>query len=139
MGRRNRKAIRNARALRDSELSPEEIANEFAGDLPEEVAARHRPDEIPPNARGPEGSAGGERHAVGDITGGTSVGGLGGSNMGDGTPNPDELDSAVGSDDFDHQFDSDQEDAYAGRAGGAVGGTPANKRVRGGSDTRPTR
>lgn len=78
-------------------------------DEPESVVAkRHRPDENPPNMQGSPGSGAGERHAVGGVTGGTPVGGLAGTNEGHGDPDPDEIDEAVGSSDFDRQFDADQ-------------------------------
>lgn len=101
-----------------------------------EISARHRPDEVPPNRRGPAGSAGGDIHAAGSPLGGSAVGGLGGTNFGDGDPDNADIDAANGSGNFERQLDADEEPAYAGRAGGAVGGSPANKRVSGGKPPR---
>lgn len=102
-----------------------------------EVQSRHRPDERPPNERGPAGSGGGDRHGVGAPMGGTAVGGLAGTNVGHGDPENADIDAAGGGGDFDRDLDADQEQAYAGHAGGAVGGTPANKRAVGGQPPRP--
>lgn len=106
-------------------------------DSPAEISARHRPDEVPPNQRGPAGSAGGDIHAAGSPLGGSAIGGLGGTNFGDGDPDNADIDAAAGSGSFDRQFDADEEPGYSGHAGGAVGGTPANKRASGGQPPRP--
>lgn len=69
--------------------------------------------------------------AAGTPGGGTEYGGLGGTNLDDGDPVRAPIDRAMGSDargDEDEQGDQ----AYAGSSGGAVGGTPANVRARGG-------
>jgi RNA polymerase-binding transcription factor DksA len=73
-------------------------------------------------------------HAAGSPGGGTAIGGLAGTNTGGGEPDDAELDSAMGSGNFDVNINSDQElaPAYAGPTGGAVGGTPAGKRATGG-------
>lgn len=74
----------------------------------------------------------GDVHAAGTPGGGSSVGGLAGSNMGHGDPDVADLQDAMGSGDSDArvaQADSDRT-PKSGRAGGAVGGTPANKRNR---------
>jgi hypothetical protein len=78
-----------------------------------------RPDPVP---------AGDE--AVGTPGGGTEVGGLAGTNIGDGSPDNADLEKAMASGDRG----PDSEDGgppYAGHAGGAVGGTPAGKRSSG--------
>ncbi|MFL5341642.1 MAG: hypothetical protein ACJ8F7_15975 [Gemmataceae bacterium] len=94
-------------------------------------------DDVPPGATkrafnrenlggGPEGSPLGDRHAVeeDEIPGGTEYGGLAGSNVGDGTPLSDEG--------REHEDQLDQADGpYAGHAGGAVGGSPAEGRATG--------
>ena len=103
-----------------------------------EIAARHRPDELPPNHRGAPGSAAGDPHAAGAPAGGSAVGGLGGVNVGDGDPANADIDAAGGGGNFDRDLEIDDESAYAGRSGGAVGGTPANKRTVGGRDAPPT-
>jgi hypothetical protein len=100
------------------------------------VASRHRPDEVPPNQRGPAGSSAGDRHAAGSPMGGSAAGGLGGTNVGHGDPDNANIDAAGGGGDFERQLDDDEEQAYAGRSGGAVGGTPANKRVSGGHEAQ---
>jgi hypothetical protein len=71
-----------------------------------------------------------DRHAAGTPAGGTEVGGMGGSNVDDGTPQPADLAevSATGA----HPPEADDAQAYSGAAGGAVGGTPAGGRARGG-------
>lgn len=78
----------------------------------------------------------GDIHAAGTPGGGTAIGGLAGTNTGDGTPD-DDLEEAMGSGNFDVETDSPEEEAegFSGISGGAVGGTPANKRASGG--TRP--
>jgi len=100
---------------------------------------------------GDPGSGAGERHAAGTPGGGTEVGGLGGSTVGEGAPENADLDAALGSATSDSDLeegtanqvlDTDtgqirEADApYAGSAGGAVGGTPAGKRSRGGRTHR---
>jgi RNA polymerase-binding protein DksA len=75
----------------------------------------------------------GDRFATGTAGGGTAFGGLAGTNEGRGDPDVAELSAAHAN------SEAELEDAYAegeedtprsGRAGGAVGGTPANKRSR---------
>ena len=72
----------------------------------------------------------GDRHAAGTPGGGTEVGGLGGTNIGDGAPENADLDEALGS----GVEEEEQEDGpYGGVSGGAVGGTPAGGRSSGGN------
>ena len=72
-------------------------------------------------------------HAAGTAGGGTAVGGLAGTNIGAGTPGDAGLEEAMGSGNFDvEQVDAEDNGAYAGISGGAVGGTPAGKRASGG-------
>ena len=72
-------------------------------------------------------------HAAGTAGGGTAVGGLAGTNIGDGAPTGAGLEDAMGSGNFDaEEADAEDDNAYAGATGGAVGGTPAGKRARGG-------
>jgi hypothetical protein len=69
--------------------------------------------------------------AVGTSGGGTEVGGLAGTNIDDGDPVLTNLDRAMGSD----ARGEDSEEGgppYAGRSGGAVGGSPAQVRASGG-------
>lgn len=82
-----------------------------------------RPGETPD--RTPEGI-----EAAGTPGGGTEFGGLGGTNIDDGDPVRAPLDRAMGGDTGDEN--SEEEQAYAGFSGGAVGGTPANVRASGG-------
>jgi RNA polymerase-binding transcription factor DksA len=85
------------------------------------------------NATAPEKPLGarGDIYAAGTAGGGTAVGGLAGANMGHGDPDAADLQDAMGSSNFD--VDEARENPNAprsGRAGGAVGGTPAGKRTK---------
>lgn len=72
-------------------------------------------------------------HAAGTAGGGTAVGGLAGTTIGEGAPSGAGLEDAMGSGKFDaEEADAEDNDAYSGISGGAVGGTPAGKRARGG-------
>src|SRR5688500_12046547 len=87
------------------------------------------------------GGARGDVHATGTPGGGTAIGGLAGTNVGGGSPAATGLEAAMGSGTADAPTDTDGEDlpeAISGPSGGAVGGTPANKRARGGR-TRATK
>jgi len=76
-------------------------------------------------------------HAAGTAGGGTAVGGLAGTTIGDGAPTGAGLEDAMGSGNFDaEEADAEDSEAYAGPSGGAVGGTPAGKRARGGRTHR---
>jgi len=73
----------------------------------------------------------GDVYAAGTAGGGTAVGGLAGSNQGNGEPVVAEVDDATGSGNFD--IDDDRVDDHtpqSGFTGGAVGGTPARKRAK---------
>ncbi len=73
----------------------------------------------------------GDIHAAGTAGGGTAVGGLAGSNEGDGDPIVIEADEAMGSGSFDIDDDRpDENTPMSGFTGGAVGGTPARKRAK---------
>jgi RNA polymerase-binding transcription factor DksA len=73
----------------------------------------------------------GNIHAAGTAGGGTAVGGLAGSNEGDGEPVVIELDEATGSSNFDIDDDRPEDNTpMSGFTGGAVGGTPARKRAK---------
>jgi DnaK suppressor protein len=69
--------------------------------------------------------------AAGMAGGGTAVGGLAGTNSGDGDPADVDLEKATTSGRFKPEAEATNS-GYAGSAGGAVGGTPAGKRVAGG-------
>lgn len=73
-----------------------------------------------------------DRHAVGTPGGGTAVGGLAGTTIGDGAPTGAGLEDAAGTGNFDVILEEEDSQEYGGPSGGAVGGTPANKRARGG-------
>jgi RNA polymerase-binding transcription factor DksA len=83
-----------------------------------------------------------DNHAVGTAGGGTAVGGIAGTNIGAGEPTDSVLERAMGSGNFDVAIESEPvgperqaeevKGGFAGHSGGAVGGTPANKRARGG-------
>jgi DnaK suppressor protein len=81
-----------------------------------------------------------DTHASGTPGGGSAVGGLAGTNVGGGEPTRARLEQAMGSASFDLALDAagseDMSEAFSGPAGGAVGGTPANKRARGGKAAR---
>jgi hypothetical protein len=81
----------------------------------------------------------GDRHAAGTPGGGTEVGGLAGGNAGAGGPDEHLLEEAFGAGGSNAGGEADEEPAYAGRHGGAVGGTPANRRARGGRTGRGLR
>lgn len=101
-------------------------------DTPPRGRAGLRPDENPPGIASPGGA--GDIHAVGTPGGGLAAGGLGGTNSGGGSPDGVDLDDAMGA--GIHDLSGELEDAgepYAGPSGGAVGGTPAGKRVAGGT------
>ena len=71
-----------------------------------------------------------DRHAVGTPGGGLASGGLAGSNEGNGDPRISELQTAAGSsyaDSADHR--EDPAVPQSGRTGGAITGTPADKRA----------
>ena len=68
--------------------------------------------------------------AVGTPGGGTEVGGLGGTNVGDGAPENADLENTFESPD---RYDVEEDGPpYSGHSGGAVGGTPAEGRASGG-------
>jgi RNA polymerase-binding transcription factor DksA len=70
-------------------------------------------------------------HAVGEPGGGTAIGGLAGTNVGRGDPVLGELEEAMGSGDYDaDDARGDPDEPRSGRGGGAVGGTPVNKRAK---------
>lgn len=83
-------------------------------------------------------AAGGEPapdiHAAGTAGGGTAIGGLAGTNIGEGDPDDGDLEDALGSSHFDEELDDDHVDtsAYGGPTGGAVGGSIADLRATGG-------
>jgi len=56
-------------------------------------------------------------------------GGLGGSNAPDGAPDG-LLEDQMGNGNIDHLGEESPDEPQSGRSGGAVGGTPAGKRVR---------
>jgi hypothetical protein len=80
---------------------------------------------------GPPGSPLGDRHAAGEPAGGTEIGGLGGTNIGEGSPDNADLERPMGSGLADDDIE-EEGPPYAGPSGGAVGGTPAEGRSSGG-------
>lgn len=75
-------------------------------------------------------------YGIGTPGGGSEVGGLAGTNEGDGAPDDDaELSAAMAGEDLDNGPVDENEDgtAYGGISGGAVGGTPAEGRSSGGN------
>jgi hypothetical protein len=92
-----------------------------------------RPDELAPG----QNSDDHDTLAAGTAGGGLAAGGLGGTNLGDGSPDDEtDLENAFGSGIYDDVDRADErgrvggEEPQSGRAGGAVGGTPAGKRVK---------
>src|SRR5262245_391135 len=82
-------------------------------------------------------------HASGTPGGGTAIGGLAGTTLGKGDPADKRLEDAMGSK-FDVEIESKDGDeleteAFSGPSGGAVGGTPANKRSKGGKSPRKSK
>ena len=78
-----------------------------------------------------DGAQNDDVHAAGTPGGGGPEGGLAGTNAGRGDPaDVDNLEETMGSGNFDQEKEGADEDdgAHAGSSGGAVGGTPANKR-----------
>jgi len=68
--------------------------------------------------------------AIGTPGGGLAAGGLGGTNSPDGLPDEEQLEEAMASGIYDQAGDESEADQpQSGRAGGAVGGTPAGKRA----------
>jgi len=90
-----------------------------------------------------------DRYAAGTPGGGAAVGGLAGTNVGTGDPDEADLEEAMGSSEFDAAIAEEQIEeqratgetaaGFAGHAGGAVGGTPANKRAVGGKTNAKSR
>jgi RNA polymerase-binding transcription factor DksA len=86
------------------------------------------------------GSVQNDTHAAGTPGGGTAAGGLAGTNVGGGSPQDVNLEAAMGSGRADAPDDTSGEEhpeALSGPSGGAVGGSPANKRARGGRARAP--
>lgn len=91
--------------------------------------AGQRRDELAPGENSGERAR--DRIAVGTPGGGSASGGIAGTNAPYAVPDGAELEDAMGSGRFDHSGDrEDTEEPQSGRSGGAVGGTPAGKRVR---------
>jgi RNA polymerase-binding transcription factor DksA len=87
------------------------------------------------------GSAPDDTFAAGTPGGGAATGGLAGTNVGGGSPRDAHLEAAMADGTADAPSDiedEDQPEAFSGPSGGAVGGTPANKRARGGLVDPPT-
>jgi RNA polymerase-binding transcription factor DksA len=96
------------------------------GEMDEDRRKRLDPFESPssPTRRG-------DVHAAGSAGGGTAVGGLAGSNEGNGDPKVIEVDEATASGHFDAEDDrASGNTPLSGRSGGAVGGTPVFKRAK---------
>lgn len=98
-------------------------------DLPQQTLV---PDDLldGPSDEHDAGSGGGSHHAAGTPGGGTPVGGLAGTTIGDGAPGNADLEDALFED--ESRDEPDGGPPYAGHAGGAVGGTPAEGRATGG-------
>jgi len=91
--------------------------------------AGQRPDELLPGQNSGERSR--DVGAIGTAGGGLAAGGLAGANSPDGQPD-ERLEDAMAYGFADHSGELPPKDEpQSGRAGGAVGGTPAGKRARG--------
>lgn len=90
--------------------------------------------EVPDTRRGAPRTRETDIHAAGTAGGGTAVGGLAGTNLGEGDPDDGNLEEALGSGNYDVALEAEDSETtpYAGHSGGAVGGTPAEKRAAGG-------
>jgi hypothetical protein len=106
-----------------------------------DAGREERPVEIPmtdlgwseeENDRDGEAAATRDIHAAGTPGGGSASGGLAGTNVGDGSPDGVDLEDALGSGVLDNEGEDEDQPPYAGPSGGAVGGTPAEKRAKGG-------
>jgi DnaK suppressor protein len=69
-------------------------------------------------------------HAAGTAGGGTAIGGLAGTNIGEGDPDDGDLEEAMGSGNYDQALEDDHEDTSA--YSGPTGGTVADRRTVGG-------
>jgi hypothetical protein len=113
----------------------DEVLTEF--DLDEHPTGRRaglRPDERDPDEpRSADGAQAGasDRHMQGAPAGGSASGGLAGTNSGDGSTDDVDIESGhgVGIDDDSGDRDFSENEPASGISGGAVGGTPANKRA----------
>ncbi|OWK37947.1 TraR/DksA family transcriptional regulator [Fimbriiglobus ruber] len=85
------------------------------------------------------GGAPNDVHAAGTPGGGTAVGGLAGTTIGDGALDDVNLEQAAAGREEEPRDEAEEEagGAYSGPTGGAVGGSPANKRTRGGNAKNP--
>lgn len=83
---------------------------------------------------GPKATPLDDRYAAGTPGGGSEFGGLAGTNIGEGEPDNADLEEAAGpGDNLLQEEDMGGGPPYAGHAGGAVGGTPAEDRATGGT------
>jgi RNA polymerase-binding transcription factor DksA len=100
----------------------------------ERVASGLEDPEQPFTSAAPRPGAYTDVHAAGTPGGGSAVGGLAGTNIGEGDPDDGDLEDAMGSSNFDQELDDDHEDtsSYSGPTGGAVGGAVADGRAVGG-------
>jgi hypothetical protein len=90
--------------------------------------AGQRPDELLPGQNSGERSR--DVGAIGTAGGGLAAGGLAGTNAPDGQPD-ENLEDAMAYSQADNSGDTvGTDEPQSGRAGGAVGGTPAGKRVK---------
>jgi len=108
-------------------------------DDPKETAGFHVAGDRPTFTGLETAHAAGDTHAAGEPGGGSAVGGLAGTTVGEGDPKDADLEDAMGSGAFDVNLEAkapEGEPGYGGPSGGAVGGTPAGKRARGGDKAK---
>lgn len=113
-------------------IEPEaELENEKLAAQQPQRRAGLRADELAPGETNDD-SADRDVTAAGTAGGGLAAGGIGGTNAGDGSAEDVELENAFGSGFYDDSTDPPIEipEPESGHAGGAVGGTPAGKRVK---------
>jgi hypothetical protein len=124
---------RSKKKGRSPEQMRHEAAESTAGAIPPGAQARAaKRDERP---GGPRHTPLRDRYAAGTPGGGTEYGGLAGGNAGEGEiPDEEILDAALAGGEPDPE--AEEEDAYSGFSGGAVGGTPAGKRSPGGKQRK---
>lgn len=112
----------------------EEDLEKLAAQVPQRRAGQ-RADELLPGQTNDD-PAGNDIVGAGTPGGGLAAGGMGGTNLGDGSIEESNLENAFGSGIYDDQTVDERDNLIAGQepqagpSGGAVGGTPAGKRVK---------
>ena len=108
-----------------------DVRSANTGSEPVPPGATRRAFDREDNGGGTPATPAGDRHAQGTPGGGSAVGGLGGTNIDEGSPQNADLEEAMVGEREDREEGEDQA-PYAGPSGGAVGGSPAEGRSAGG-------